>query len=87
MSSEANEMSRLAGSTAKQAPTEQSYALYEELAAKIDAQLRQLNQVMTTDLKSFNNLVRTSDIPAVIIRPSAPAPAGTGSGGGDEQEN
>ncbi|HJQ34913.1 MAG TPA: hypothetical protein VJ866_22380 [Pyrinomonadaceae bacterium] len=67
-------------------PTEQSYALYDELAAKIDAQLRQLNQVMTDDLKSFNALVRTSDIPAVIIKPT-PAAAGASSGsGGDEQE-
>jgi formiminotetrahydrofolate cyclodeaminase len=70
-------------------PTEQSFTLYEELASKIDAQLRQLNQVMTTDLKAFNTLVRTSDIPAVIIKPTAPAPA-TGAGGGgpeDEEEN
>jgi hypothetical protein len=56
-------------------PTEQSFTLYEELASKIDAQLRQLNQVMTTDLKSFNSLVRSSDIPAVIIKPTANSPA------------
>lgn len=69
-------------------PTEQSFTLYEELASKIDAQLRQLNQVMTTDLKSFNTLVRSSDIPAVIIKPSANAPAANaGSGSEDEEEN
>jgi photosystem II stability/assembly factor-like uncharacterized protein len=66
-------------------PTEQSYQLYDELAAKIDAQLKRLNQVMTTDLKSFNNLVRSSDIPAVIIRP-APGAAPAGGQPGDEQE-
>jgi photosystem II stability/assembly factor-like uncharacterized protein len=68
-------------------PTESSYALYEELATKIDAQLRQLNQVMSEDLKSFNNLVRTSDIPAVIVKP-LPAAAGAQAGQpGDEQED
>ena len=66
-------------------PTEQSYALYEELAAQIDAQLRQLNQVMTDDLKSFNALVRSSDIPFVIVKPAPPA-AGSQSGGGQEEE-
>ncbi|MDQ5835548.1 MAG: glycosyl hydrolase, partial [Acidobacteriota bacterium] len=66
-------------------PTEQSYQLYDELAARIDAQLKRLNQVMTTDLKSFNNLVRSSDIPAVIIRP-APGAAPTGGQPGDELE-
>jgi len=68
-------------------PTEQSFTLYEELASKIDAQLRQLNQVMTTDLKSFNTLVRSSDIPAVIIKPPANAPAASTGGGEDEDSN
>jgi photosystem II stability/assembly factor-like uncharacterized protein len=66
-------------------PTEQSYQLYDELAAQIDAQLKRLNQVMTSDLKSFNNLVRSSDIPAVIIRP-APGSAAGGQAGGEEEE-
>ena len=54
-------------------PTEQSYTLYEELAAQIDAQLRQLNQVLTDDLKSFNALARSADIPFVIVKPAVPA--------------
>jgi hypothetical protein len=67
-------------------PTEQSYTLYEELAAQIDAQLRQLNQLMTDDLKSFNALARSADIPFVIVKPAAPA-AGAPAGGGEEQED
>jgi photosystem II stability/assembly factor-like uncharacterized protein len=66
-------------------PTEQSYALYEELAAQIDAQLRQLNQVMADDLKGFNALARSSDIPFVIVKPAPPA-AGAQPGGGQEDE-
>jgi hypothetical protein len=84
-----NKLAALGGvvSSADAQPTDQSYTLYEELSTKIDAQLRQLEQVMTADLKAFNNLVRTSDIPAVIIKPT-PQPSGsTGAGGGDDQED
>jgi photosystem II stability/assembly factor-like uncharacterized protein len=66
-------------------PTEQSYALYEELAAQIDAQLRQLSRVMADDLKSFNALARSTDIPFVIVKPAAPAAAPPPSGGGQEE--
>src|SRR5205085_1510781 len=73
--------------SADAAPTEQSYQLYDELAAKIDAQLQRLGQVMTADLKSFNNLVRSSDIPAVIVKPSPGAAAAAASRPGDDQED
>ena len=56
-------------------PTRQSYQLYDELAARIDAQLRQLSRLMAEDLRAFNNLVRTTDIPALILKPTPP-PAG-----------
>ena len=82
-----NKLAALGGivASADTQPTEQSYTLYDELAAQIDAQLRQLNQVMTDDLKSFNALARSSDIPFVIVRPAAPAPGGP-AGGDEEQE-
>jgi photosystem II stability/assembly factor-like uncharacterized protein len=69
-----NKLAALGGIVASSdsAPTDQSYALYEELSAKIDAQLRLLNQVMTADLKAFNAIVRSSDIPAVIVKPATP---------------
>lgn len=75
-----NKLAALGGvvGSADAQPTEQSYALYDELAAKIDAQLQRLSQVMTTDLKNFNGLVRSSDIPAVIIKPSPGAAASPG---------
>lgn len=57
-------------------PTQQSYALYDELAPKIDAELGKLRQLMTTDLKAFNQLVRQSDVPAVIVKPTAPPAQG-----------
>ena len=65
-----NKLAALAGviAGADAAPTDQSIALYEELTAKIDAQLRQLDGVMRTDLRSFNALVREQNIPAVTIK-------------------
>jgi hypothetical protein len=58
------------------APTEQSYAAYEDLTAKINAQLQRLDAVMKTDLPAFNRLVREADIPAVIVKPSPTPGAG-----------
>jgi photosystem II stability/assembly factor-like uncharacterized protein len=84
-----NKLAALGGivASADAQPTEQSYALYDELAAKIDAQLRLLNQVMTDDLRGFNALVRSSDIPAVIVKPATPAAgAQTGPAGGESEQ-
>jgi photosystem II stability/assembly factor-like uncharacterized protein len=50
------------------APTEQTYAVFEELVGKIDAQLKKLEAAMRTDLPAFNKIVRDQDIPAVIVR-------------------
>ena len=50
------------------APTDQSYAVYEDLVAKINAQLKKLEETMRTDLPAFNKLVRDQDVPAVIVR-------------------
>jgi hypothetical protein len=53
------------------APTDPSYVVYEDLTAKIDAQLAQLRQVMTTDVPAFNTLVREQNVPAIVIKPAA----------------
>jgi hypothetical protein len=53
---------------AEAAPTMQSYAVYDELAAAIDAQLAQLSQIMKTDVPAFNQLVRDQNIPAVVVK-------------------
>jgi photosystem II stability/assembly factor-like uncharacterized protein len=68
-----NKLAALSGvvGSADAAPTDQSYQFYEEIVGRIDAQLRQLDQLMKTDLPAFNRLVRESDIPAVVVRPPA----------------
>jgi photosystem II stability/assembly factor-like uncharacterized protein len=53
------------------APTDQSYVVYEDLTAKIDAELGRLRQVMNTDVPAFNALVREQNVPAIVIKPAA----------------
>ncbi|HEY9403261.1 MAG TPA: hypothetical protein VIQ24_11395, partial [Pyrinomonadaceae bacterium] len=68
-----NKLAALGGvvSSADSAPTEQAYAVYEDLTGKINAQLQKLEAVLKTDLPAFNQLVREQNIPAVIVKPPA----------------
>jgi uncharacterized protein (DUF2164 family) len=54
---------------ADSAPTDQTYAVYEELAGKINVQLQKLEETLRADLPAFNKVVRDQDIPAVIVKP------------------
>ena len=53
--------------SADAAPTAQSYAVYDELVAKIDAELATLDRVMADDVPAFNRLVREKEVPAVRL--------------------
>jgi hypothetical protein len=66
-----NKLAALAGvvSSADAAPTDQSYAVYDELVVQIDAQLAKLAQIIKTDVPAFNQLVRDQNIPAVTVKP------------------
>ena len=46
-------------------PTAQSNMVYEDLATRVNAELRTLNGLLTTELVAFNKLVRDANIPAV----------------------
>jgi photosystem II stability/assembly factor-like uncharacterized protein len=69
-----NKLAALAGvvSRSETPPTDQSYAVYDELAAQIDAQLQKLSQIMKTDVPAFNQSVREANIPAVVVKPPNP---------------
>ncbi len=68
-----NRLAALSGviSGADAAPTAQSYTVYDELIADINAQLATLDQMMKTDLPAFNKLVRDQEIPAVMVKQQA----------------
>ena len=52
------------------APTQQSYEVYEDLAARIDAQTEALNVVLRDDLEAFNAIVRELDLPPIRLHSS-----------------
>ncbi|HSE16201.1 MAG TPA: hypothetical protein VLB46_04065, partial [Pyrinomonadaceae bacterium] len=71
-----NKLAALGGvvGSAEAAPTAQSYAVYDEVVAQIDAQLQKLAQLMRTDVPAFNQLVRDQNIPAVVVKPAGGNP-------------
>lgn len=68
-----NKLAALTGvvASADAAPTDVSYTVYEELTAKINAQLGKLEEIWKTDLPAFNKLVRDQNVPPVIVRRTA----------------
>jgi photosystem II stability/assembly factor-like uncharacterized protein len=48
-------------------PTAQSYMVYEDLATRVNAQLKTLNGLLTTDLAAFNKLIHDTNVPAVQV--------------------
>ena len=46
-------------------PTQQSYMVYEDLATRVNAQLKTMSGLLTSDLASFNRLVHDANIPAI----------------------
>ncbi len=49
-------------------PTDQSVALYEELAGTARAELAKLGTILEKDVAAFNKLVSDAGVPAVVIR-------------------
>ncbi len=66
-----NKLAALGGvvSRSETPPNEQSYAVFDELVAQINAQLQKLGQTMKTDVPAFNQLVREQNIPAIVVKP------------------
>ena len=52
------------------APTAQQDIVYEDLASKVNAELRKLGEMTNTDVPQFNRLVREENVPAVVLKDS-----------------
>src|SRR6266403_2382326 len=67
-----NKLAALGGvvSDGDYAPNEQSFAVYDELVAEINAELQKLAQIMKSDVPAFNQLVRDQNIPAIVVKPN-----------------
>jgi photosystem II stability/assembly factor-like uncharacterized protein len=66
-----NKLAALGGvvTGAEYAPTDQSYAVYQEVTTQIDAELQKLDRVLKTEVPAFNEIVKSQNVPAVVIRP------------------
>ncbi len=53
-------------SSADAAPTQQAYALFDDLSARLNEQLKRLREVIDTEVQAFNALIRESDLDAII---------------------
>jgi len=64
-----NKLAALASTVASAdaAPTAQSYEVYRDLAARLDAELARLDRLLSDDVSAFNRLVREKEIPAVRL--------------------
>ena len=65
-----NKLAALAGSIAgpDAQPTDQHFAVHQDLVTRIDAELAKLKEVFTTEVPAFNKLVRDQNIPAVSVK-------------------
>ncbi len=52
------------------APTVQDGEVYAKLAAKADSEISKLNDLIGTEVASFNGMMKTLDVPAVIVKPA-----------------
>jgi phenylalanyl-tRNA synthetase alpha subunit len=51
-------------------PTKQSYDVFNELSGQLDVQLAKFKDLVDRDLVGFNMLVKSLEIPAVIVKPA-----------------
>src|SRR6185312_5197748 len=81
-----NELVALAGSvsSADSAPTQQSYDVFNLLKQRSDQQVAKWDQMVKSDLVSFNQLVKQQEVPAIILDNSGGSTASAGAGGGEE---
>ncbi len=57
--------------SATSAPTQQSYEVYDMLAAAVDAQLAKWKSIVAQDVKAYDDLVRQKEVPALILKQTA----------------
>ena len=57
--------------SADSAPTRQSYEVFDLVSKQVDEQLTKWQSIVSTDLVSYNNLMKQQEVPAVILKQPA----------------
>ncbi len=70
-----NQLAALGGvvGSADSAPTQQSYEVFEMLSKAIDEQLAKWKNIVATDVKSYNDMVKQQDVPALMLKAASEA--------------
>jgi photosystem II stability/assembly factor-like uncharacterized protein len=70
-----NQLAALGGvvASADSAPTQPSYEVFDMLSKAIDDQLARWKVIAATDVKSYNDLVRQQDVPALMLKAASEA--------------
>jgi len=65
-----NHLAALSGvvASADTAPTKQSYEVFEMLNKAVDEQLAKWKAIVSTDVKSYDDLVKQQEIPALTVK-------------------
>jgi hypothetical protein len=65
-----NQLAALGGvvGSADSAPTQQSYEVFDMLSKAIDEQLAKWKSLVATDVKSYNDMVKQQDVPALMLK-------------------
>jgi hypothetical protein len=56
--------------SADTAPTKQSYEVFDMLSQAVDEQLTKWKAIVSTDVKSYDDLVKQQEVPALIVKPA-----------------
>jgi hypothetical protein len=64
-----NQLSALGGvvGSAASAPTQQSYEVFDMLSRQVDEQLANWKNIVATEVKNYDELVRQQNVPALIL--------------------
>ncbi|HEX8272917.1 MAG TPA: hypothetical protein VF615_09795 [Longimicrobiaceae bacterium] len=87
-----NKLAALLGvvESAEARPTDQTYAVFDTLSKRLDAELARMDQVVSGDVAAFNELLRARRLPAVDttrnVEPQPAAAAGASEDDGEEGE-
>src|SRR5262249_4925773 len=54
--------------SATSAPTQQSYEVFDMLAKSVDEQLGKWKNIVATDVKAYDEVVKQQDVPALILQ-------------------
>jgi hypothetical protein len=65
-----NHLAALGGvvASADTAPTKQSYEVFDLLSKAVDEQLTKWKAIVSTDVKSYDDLVKQQEIPALVVK-------------------